>query len=303
MLRCDISISGNSSYVNSCIQAAASPHAPPAVDGEVVLTFTVCCGLDGAQHQQVQLLGSQSLCELRDALYCVHDHLDFGAAAAEGCPDSFFFLEGVFFVDPRHRPTRDCTAGIRRWLATQWSTAENNERMASVADAARSLDLEETGASAAAEELVQSASTDPPPKITQCENTISHNAAGSMRTRARPAKLSTASLSELFGMRSGRGDDLQVRSMAATRCDAVPLQLATKYLFWHQSSCEHLLYLTDMHLHHSDADCGVAAPQYPLNTFLKQSVHRRCEVCDVTTAKYLVFGDRLAESSPCLFCE
>lgn len=46
-----------------------------------------------------------------------------------------------------------------------------------------------------------------------------------------------------------------------------------------------------------------ATATYPRVTYQANHRRRRCLVCDVLTAQYVVYGDRLAECSPCFYCE
>ena len=101
------------------------------------------------------------------------------------------------------------------------------------------------------------------------------------------------------------------------------LRPGVRYLFRHRSDtgcdCEHFLYVTDMHLHCSSSDSRVDSQgnyvpvstardllllsDYPRRTFLARAVAKKCGVCLLWSARYVVYGDRLADRSPMLYCQ
>ena len=89
---------------------------------------------------------------------------------------------------------------------------------------------------------------------------------------------------------------------------------------------EYFLYVTDMHLHSSNrgstnnpdsANSGMSTSKdkpasyrdlplissYPRQTFQVRTVVKKCAVCLLWSAQYVVYGDRLADRSPMLYCQ
>ena len=133
----------------------------------------------------------------------------------------------------------------------------------------------------------------------------------------------------------------QVLCAKAMRCDSVQWQLGVPYLYTHAAGCEHVLYLTNIivpqrgNIVHTPpweegnfshpiairptspnttADAGaiasepetglaVALGRFPRESYRARAKQRRCRVCDLRPAQYVLYGDRLADCSPCLYCE
>lgn len=101
---------------------------------------------------------------------------------------------------------------------------------------------------------------------------------------------------------------------------ALTLRPGVRYLYRHGSSttcdCEHFIYLIDMHLYcptpnGRDTSHAIASHHmrdlpyrhlYPRQTFSAKAVAKKCAVCLLWGARYIVFGDRLADKSPILYC-
>jgi hypothetical protein len=97
------------------------------------------------------------------------------------------------------------------------------------------------------------------------------------------------------------GGTVPILCASNVRCDAVEWQLGTPYLYTHAGGCEHVLYLTNVQPCGGSEE-GVDAA-YPKETFRARVLQRRCDVCDTLSAAFIVYGDRLAEANPCLYCE
>lgn len=132
----------------------------------------------------------------------------------------------------------------------------------------------------------------------------------------------------------------QVLCAKAMRCDSVQWQLGVPYLYTHAAGCEHVLYLTNIivpqcgNIVHtppweegnsshpiairptspnttdagaiaSEPETGltVALGRFPRESYRARAKQRRCRVCDLRPAQYVLYGDRLADCSPCLYCE
>lgn len=107
------------------------------------------------------------------------------------------------------------------------------------------------------------------------------------------------------------------------------LRAGVRYLYRHGTDsscdCEHFLYLTDMHMHccgninssnsNSNSTASVNAfpmfqfqdlpllGSYPRQTFSAKAIAKKCGVCLLWSARYVVQGDRLADKSPMLYCQ
>jgi snRNA-activating protein complex (SNAPc), subunit 3 len=117
---------------------------------------------------------------------------------------------------------------------------------------------------------------------------------------------------------------------------SLALRAGVRYLYRHGTDascdCEHFLYLTDMHMHCSSngssnsssssnsnvtinsASSRNAFPlfqfqdrpllrSYPRQTFSAKAIAKKCGVCLLWSARYVVQGDRLADKSPMLYCQ
>lgn len=74
------------------------------------------------------------------------------------------------------------------------------------------------------------------------------------------------------------------------------------YLFGHIGSCEHLLMIRDVRLHHPEADPPLVT-DYPLMLVDKVTrTHRRCELCEHNQAECVVHDDPLAPHNPYFAC-
>lgn len=79
---------------------------------EVILTVAVCSQM-GHKEQEFDVLASQHLYELRDALYFASDWMYDGPTRIKsGC----FFLDGIFYSDTRHPSAVDYSKELLEWL-------------------------------------------------------------------------------------------------------------------------------------------------------------------------------------------
>lgn len=118
---------------------------------------------------------------------------------------------------------------------------------------------------------------------------------------------------------------LQVRSMQSTLCgDIQDMKLGVNYVYGHIAphQCEHAVAISDIRSHHPLLDISVpkggeglctgtgtdrevsnqTVAMYPKCTFLTRMQKRKCMVCEVGSGTWLVYGDRLANAVPMLYC-
>jgi len=102
--------------------------------------------------------------------------------------------------------------------------------------------------------------------------------------------------------------------MRGVRLDQLALQLTRPLLYCHHGHCEHTLHLADVRLLHSGTphtksgsgrNHGLDVRQpaaYPRCTFRSRVRMRSCDVCELSRAEFVVYGDRLAPSLVSFLC-
>lgn len=93
-------------------------------------------------------------------------------------------------------------------------------------------------------------------------------------------------------------------SMNGTKIETVKMSIGSKYVFCHHGCCEHILHVKSMRKVGSLVDSNhskyhISRPSIPSTP----RPSRICEVCDNYDASYFTLEDRLADRSPCFFCE
>jgi hypothetical protein len=100
---------------------------------------------------------------------------------------------------------------------------------------------------------------------------------------------------------------LGVACIRSAQLQCMDLRLGGPYLYTHASGCEHVLCVTDIRPAAEHPSGGTAAVMQDSNGS-RREVHRapptqrRCTVCDLLAAQFVVFGDKLAPCSPAFFC-
>jgi hypothetical protein len=100
---------------------------------------------------------------------------------------------------------------------------------------------------------------------------------------------------------------LGVACIHSAQLQCMDLRPGVPYLYTHASGCEHVLCVTDIRPAAEHPSGGTAALVQGSNGFPRE-VHRapptqrRCTVCDLLAAQFVVFGDKLAPCSPAFFC-
>lgn len=123
------------------------------------------------------------------------------------------------------------------------------------------------------------------------------------RGRKKAAKSNTPSHTDNkeFRIRLPSGENgFHIMCSKNVRCDSINWQLGTPYLYAH-NGCDHIFYVSNIRLYHAQHDSSSVAA-YPVETFRAKYKQRKCMACEVLTAQYVVYGDRLAECSPCFYC-
>jgi hypothetical protein len=93
-----------------------------------------------------------------------------------------------------------------------------------------------------------------------------------------------------------------VKGMSEMRIDQLPWVLGERYLYCHQECCEHIVCLIDILqpqpsqlVPRVQEDISqVDMQEYPRETFRAKMRKRKCAICDLLSAEYIVYHDRLA---------
>jgi len=104
-----------------------------------------------------------------------------------------------------------------------------------------------------------------------------------------------------------------VRPMS-TPLHALHMRLGGRYLYVHRGHCEHILFLTDVHLLPAlppppprpaaeAVAAAVSASTFPRRVYSSKQKQRVCGVCDVQSAAWVTYGDPLTSHMPFFFCQ
>jgi len=90
-------------------------------------------------------------------------------------------------------------------------------------------------------------------------------------------------------------------SMERTLFNDLSIRIGFQYLYCHQGNCEHFIVFTELRsIKNSDPK---NKSLYPLQTFQGKLRRKKCRICNIYNAKYIVYDDYLSPESPCLYCE
>eukprot|EP00249_Psilotum_nudum_P020037 c27532_g1_i1 orf=77-1882(+) len=93
----------------------------------------------------------------------------------------------------------------------------------------------------------------------------------------------------------------QAADMASTQFWQLQCHIGEQYLYCHQGDCKHAIVIRDMRLVHKQDVQNMLC--YPVLRFQPRLRHRKCSICDIYRAKKVTYGDKMAPTSPCFFCE
>lgn len=86
------------------------------------------------------------------------------------------------------------------------------------------------------------------------------------------------------------------------RLDDLEISTDKKYLLFHKAGCEHTINFTEIRTI-TRSLLSFETNQFPRTTQHAVINRRKCGVCLIQSAKFLCFGDRLADSNPFFYCE
>ncbi|KAF6254273.1 snRNA-activating protein of 50kDa MW C terminal-domain-containing protein [Scenedesmus sp. NREL 46B-D3] len=227
--------------------------------------------------QELQVLGSSTLAELRDAIICPLDRLAEGMGAANAA--AYFLLDGSFYDDTRAAAAADCSELVAKWAAAAGIIAPRTlHHVAAMHAAPQQQQQQQQQASAGA------------------------GAADATQQQQQQQQQQQASAG------AGAGDPAQQQQqqqqhMQATRIADLCLQVSNRPmgLFSHQGCCEHQVQVADVRLlHKADALDRRAYPR----TLHRAPLSKRyqCGVCNRQGALTLLLNHPEAPESVMMLC-
>lgn len=262
-----------------------APDRVPA--GEVVLTVAVSHPASAQRLSQVwQVLGSNTLADLRDRIYCRSD-CDLKNTGLS-VPSGSMYVEGTFYNDTRDSNAIDYSFPIRSFCHEHHISAPR--RPSRVGQAV-------PGSSLADESCT---STGAPSRVRFRDEA----GAGSNQapTQSPHTRADDASASHQAGEQT-QPTAYECSEMATTTFDRLWLRLGfgAGYVYLHQGCCEHLLSFTDVRVLHPD-DRQLLL-QYPALNFQARLRQRVCRLCDASPASKVTYDDAHAPENPCFWCD
>ncbi len=256
-------------------------------------------------------MGCQTLADLRKVITCpasvsassndisseedvLNDTMSEDVESNDGDKDVFFFIEGNIYVDNINSPPPSALrtqAWINNTITTGQSSQNSNNNTSNYFS--------------------------PSPEDYSSTSSTSTSAIGSNVTGT-PVNVrfnSSSIIPRETNIKSGSNNSYvsQTESDFNFKCNIISMskyqlkdmlvRVGVRYLYAHMNgSCEHYLYFSDIRLYNSAVDEGVT-DAYPVLHIQSYNCMRRCCVCEVWSAKFVVYGDRLAESNPSFLCQ
>ena len=90
-----------------------------------------------------------------------------------------------------------------------------------------------------------------------------------------------------------------VKSME-TPINSLSIRLYTPYLYCHRGKCEHIIYFTDVRMLHATDSHKV--PDYPILIFKGRERRRKCALCRIHHARFIITEDKEMPESPMYLC-
>ena len=248
---------------------------------------------------------------------------------------SYFFIEGIFYINEtvdvcnkltvnfsawlrgnnsslgveqqpfimeNHGLTEDHYINAAKWIATIWG----KER--SYKDNEPAHKRKKTGVSDPRRfNTASNISENCPPEI----KGLACLQAATSKKRGRPQKSDNRkqNVSHRFLKFSGQRSDtsnnvpnIEFRPMSITFLSSLQFRLGVRYLYCHLNACEHFMYFSDVHLRSFDSEESDISV-YPKMTYRGNMWRRRCGVCNLWSAKCVVYDDRLAVDNPTFYCQ
>jgi hypothetical protein len=257
---------------------------------------------DEILQEEFQLLGSNTLKHLKDVVYCVNGLIDqpivedsSSYTNEQNQPtsppfflESCFFIEGIFYVDEDELPEGMSLASLQSEL-TDTSTLRLIRGYEWFAKIYKSY-FQKTWDSICS-----------PPHANSMESFMKSRYKFHQENFADPKLCSFP----------------PIRSMNTTTLSTLRVRLGLRYLYCHMKQiCEHFLYFSDLRLFNTTTDYQQLTHSssrrvqsqnihetYPRLNYMAKFPRKKCEICLLWSAQYVVYGDRLAANNPTLFCQ
>lgn len=231
---------------------------------ELIYNFSIYHPLKNTKTQQIEVLGSATLCELRDKIYCVIDEIDdhyntktsnwsnFNSEDSLRKFGSFFFIENSFYNDLRKTNLN---------LSSKIIKVKSDKSTSCYTPAVQfSLNKSENNRSVICNDLFSKG--------------IHFNAQDKSFRYYRPQNYCfpitpTGSYQEI--------------TMSGVRVDHIIFRVGYPYLFRHQEYCDHMVILTDIRFF-DQYDCNNFASEHncieqSVVTYQKKLKRRLCDYC------------------------
>jgi len=91
------------------------------------------------------------------------------------------------------------------------------------------------------------------------------------------------------------------KSMADTLFRDLSIRMGAQYLYVHQGNCQHIITFSNLRLV-SDQD-NQDKTVYPIHIFQSKIKRKKCRICDINPAKFITYGDKLADENPYFYCD
>lgn len=97
---------------------------------------------------------------------------------------------------------------------------------------------------------------------------------------------------------------VEFRPMKGARLGSLRFRVGARYLYCHLNACEHFMYFSDVHLRVPDnTSPSSGSDMYPKLLYRGHMWRRLCGVCNLWSAKCVVYDDRLASENPTFYCQ
>ncbi|KAF9973809.1 small nuclear RNA activating complex, polypeptide 3 [Actinomortierella ambigua] len=309
---------------------------------EVVLTVAIHSSSNPSRRtQEVKLLGSNTLLDLRNVLSCSSDFVIQGQdelpedhpvqkhyrnTATSKSSNSMFYIEGCFYIDnpllhakaDKKRALveeeRDRQVRLRHQIFLRRREAEQKRREQTSAARAASHASDDTSSNmetdgGTSEDLLDVDVSDLESELLNVVPGVDLPLEKMEVEYAKELEEVSEDYSAPILAWAKKHEDVfppgivpRKRIMAETTLENLDIRLHHPYLFVHQGHCEHLIYFMDMHAFNLRHD-ELNRNDYPITTFLSRSVGIRCRMCTTNNADYVTLDSSLAETNPCYFCQ
>lgn len=94
---------------------------------------------------------------------------------------------------------------------------------------------------------------------------------------------------------------LYSKKMEETTFYDISLRVGEKYLYCHQGNCKHYIIFNEVRLINDQDNLNYNS--YPLKIFQSKVRRKKCTVCEIYSAKWVVYKDKQSPENPTFYCE